>query len=131
MQPEFGRGGACRLGGPTGFVAEMGQQFCSCAAENARREGRVQREPISCAVDSSGAVIIAQHSAEPFATLDGARYLRDFRSRVDQVVAQTLAVALGVIMRQVLFDGISQLALAEVDEKKGHPLIIDNCVRSR
>ena len=50
----------------------------------------------------SVAIVVPQHAGEPLAAFDLARELSDFISRIDDLVFESLVVALGVIVVEIM-----------------------------
>lgn len=65
-----------------------------------------------------GAVVILAHAAEALAALNRARRSSNLLARVDELVLKPLMVALGVVVSQILADGVPQGTFAEED----HPV---------
>ena len=63
----------------------------------------------------SVAIVVAQHPSQRFTTSDVAIASADFIAWLDDLVGQSLVIALLVKMRQVTLDGIAQRVLAEED----------------
>jgi hypothetical protein len=62
-------------------------------------------------------VVVTEQAAKPLSALDLAFEATDFWSRFNDLVRQGLVIALAVIMKKILTNGVLQSALAE----KKHP----------
>jgi hypothetical protein len=60
--------------------------------------------------------VVPQHATEPLPTLDRPVHVRSLRARLDQLVAKSLVVALGVVVLDILADRLAKMPFAEWDD---------------
>ena len=61
-------------------------------------------------------VVVVQHPAEPFTSLDVSAHIRLAAPIVDQPIVDSLMVALDVVVLRVLLHGVAQMPLSQRDD---------------